>query len=129
MPEFFGLGIESGAAADDGPEFPSELAAQVAEGPPAQQKVLAFGRSVAGSKILAGTTRTAKASVEIAFDFLLQRLDHARNGDQHRNTFAADRRHDFGGVEGVFETDGCAQQRWKKCSAESAADSPHCHHV
>src|SRR5260370_34154518 len=114
MPEFFGLGIESGTAADDGPEFPSELAAQVAEGPPAQQKVLAFVRIVAGSKILAGTTRTAKASVEIAIDFLLQRLDHARNGHQHRITFAADGRPQFGGGEGWFGHDDHTHQRWCK---------------
>src|ERR1019366_1319024 len=41
MPEFFGLEIERGPTADHGPEFPSELAADVAESPPASQKMLA----------------------------------------------------------------------------------------
>src|SRR6266478_902197 len=120
MPEFFSLAIESGAAADYGPEFPSELAAQIAEGPPAPQKVLAFGSGVARRKILAATA--TNVSVEIPFDLLLQRLDHARNGHQDRDAFPADRRHDFGWVERVFEHDGRAQQRWKENSQKLAKD-------
>src|ERR1035441_7684380 len=77
MPEFFSLAIEGGAAADHGPEFPSELAADVAEGPPASQKMLALGGIEARGKILAGAS-----GLEIAFDLLLQRLDQDRTGDQ-----------------------------------------------
>src|SRR5664279_4745548 len=75
MPEFFGLAIKRGAAADHGPELPSELAAQTAKGPPAPQKMLAPGCGVAGSKILAAAINGTV--LEIAFDLLLQRLDHA----------------------------------------------------
>src|SRR5208337_571157 len=136
-PEFLGRAVEGGAAADYGPELPSELAAQVAEGPPAPQKVLALGGGVTHGKtarvvtglcpvlagpfgsaqgrlrfVLAGrspaTTQASKTFVCIAFDLLLQRLDHARDGHQHGDTLAPDRRHDFGGVEGVFEYDRTA---------------------
>src|ERR1019366_9626321 len=117
MPEFFGLAIESGATTDHGPEFPSELAAQIAEGPPAPQKVLALGRFVARGKIL------ADASVlKIAFDLLLQRLNHARDRHQHGDAFPANRCHDFGWVECVFEHDSSAEQRGKKNSQELSED-------
>src|SRR5208282_1066414 len=125
MPEFFGRAVEGGAAADHGPKLPSEAAAQVAEGPPAPQKVLAPGGGVAGGKILATAAAIGTViatDIEIAFDFLLQRLDHARDGHQHRDAFAADRRHDFGWVECVLEHDGRAQQRGKKNSQELAED-------
>ena len=117
MPEFFGLTIEGGATADDGPELPSELAAQVSESPPAVQKVLALGGGVTGGKALTGA-----GIFQIAFDLLLQRLDHARDGYQHRDALPANRPHDFGGVECVFENDGAAQQRGKKNSEELAED-------
>src|ERR1019366_2569212 len=117
MPEFFGLAIEGGATADHGPEFPSELATQIAESPPAPQKVLALGCFVARGKTL------ADASVlKIAFDLLLQRLDHARHGYQHGDAFPADRCHDFGWVECVFEHDSSAEQRGKKNSQELSED-------
>src|ERR1039458_3900966 len=125
MPESCGLAFEGGAAADHGPKLPSEAAAQVAEGPPAAQKVLALGSSVARGKILATAPAigaVVTTDIEIAFDFLLQRLDHARDGHQHGNAFPADRRHDFGWVECVFEHDGRAQQRGKKNSQELAED-------
>ena len=115
MPEFFGFAIEGGAAADHGPELPSELAAQVAECPPASQEVLAFGCGEARGEILAGGR---VAVFEIAFDLLLQRLDHARDSDQHRNPFPAEGRHNFGWVKRVFEDNGRAQQRRKKNSQE-----------
>ena len=117
MPEFLGLSIEGGAAADDGPELPSEPAAQGAESPPAAQKVLAFGSGIARGKALTGA-----GIFQIAFDLLLQRLDHARDGHQHRDAFAANRRHDFRGVECVLENDSAAQQRGKKDSEELAED-------
>src|ERR1019366_9647186 len=121
MPEFFGVAIEGGAAADHGPELPSEPAAQVAEVPPAPQKVLAPGGGVTRGKILAAATVICTV-LEIAFDLLLQRLDHAWDGHQHRDAFPADRRHDFGRVECVFEHDGAAQQRGKENSQELAED-------
>ena len=90
MPEFFSLAIESGAAADHGPELPSELAAQVAEGPPAAQEVLVCRCGVARGKILADA-----GVFHIAFNLLLERFNHARNSHQHGNAFPANRRHDL----------------------------------
>src|SRR5258708_32442653 len=105
MPEFFGLAIEGGAAADHGPELPSELAAQVAKGPPAPQKVLAFGGRVARGKILAacvvtglcpvveGQSPATNAFVRVEVDLPLQRLEHWRDRHQHQAASPADRRH------------------------------------
>src|SRR5208282_5257621 len=119
MPEFFGFAIKSGAAADHGPELPSELAAQIAKRPPAPQKMLAGGCGVTRGKFrvltgrsLAGT-QASETSVEVAFDLLLQRLDHARDGHQHGDAFAADSCHDVRWIERVLEHDGAAQQ-WGK---------------
>src|SRR5882672_728882 len=78
MPEFFGIAIEGRAAADHGPKLPSKLAANVAERPPAPQKVLALSRCVAPCELLAPS-----AVFEIAFDLLLQRLDHPWNRYQY----------------------------------------------
>ena len=41
-PEFFAFAVEGGAAGDEGPEFPSELAVNAAEDPPAAQEVFAL---------------------------------------------------------------------------------------
>ncbi len=122
MPEFLRFAIQRGAPADHGPELPSEPTTHIPEGPPAPQKVLPFGCGITRGKILAATTRAIKACVEIAFDLLLQRLDHARHGHQHRDPFPADRRHDCGWVECVFKNDRTPQQRWKKNSQELSED-------
>src|ERR1035438_8608290 len=113
MPEFFSFAIERGAAADDREEFPPKLAANLAEGPPATQKVLVRGPCVIGGERIAFA-----ACFQIALDLLLQRVDEAGNGDQYRDAFAADGRDDFRGIECIFEDDGCAEQRWNKNSEE-----------
>src|SRR5271165_2703637 len=69
MPEVFSVAIESSAAADYGPEFPSELAANSAKRPPATQKVLVRGRGVARGKAIAATRITL---LDVAFELVLQ---------------------------------------------------------
>ena len=44
-PKFLGSAIERRATGDEGPEFPSELAMDAAENPPAAQEMLAFSGS------------------------------------------------------------------------------------
>ena len=75
-PKFLRVAVKGGAAGDEGPEFPSELTMDAAEDPPAVQKVFAFRRS----KLLPELLATALV-FEIAFDFLLEGLQHTR----HRN--------------------------------------------
>src|SRR5258708_26094491 len=113
MPEFFRVAVERRAAADHRPEFPSKLTADIAEGPPAAEKVLTRAGRVEPSKPLA-----LSAVVKIAFDLLLQRLDHARHSAQHRNPLAAGRRHHFGRNERVLENRSPAQQRRQKAPQE-----------
>ena len=57
-PEGFGWVIECGAAGDEGPEFPSHLAMDAAEDPPAAQEVFAFG----GCELLAKFVELARTS-------------------------------------------------------------------
>src|SRR4051812_3487519 len=66
-PEFFGFGVESGAACDKRPELPSKLAADSAEDPPAVEKmfVLRICETLAKGFDLVSV-------FQVALDFLLQ---------------------------------------------------------
>ena len=76
-PEFFGVAVERGAAGDECPEFPSELAMDAAENPPAMQEVFAFGSSKRLPELFCVTF-----IFEIALDFLFEGLQYARHCDQ-----------------------------------------------
>src|SRR5580698_2403869 len=117
MPEFFGLAIKRGAAADHSPEFPSELASHLTKRPPATQKMLTLGSSVTHSKAFAVVN-----VIKVAFDLLPERLDHARNSHQHRYSLAANRSHYFRRVKCIFEHDRAAEQRRKKNSQKLTED-------
>src|SRR5262249_21359999 len=75
-PELLRLLIQRRATRDECPEFPTELAVNVAERPPAGEEVLPFGRLEAALKIdgVAG-------ALEIAHDLCTQRLQHPGNRD------------------------------------------------
>ena len=60
--------------------------------------------------------------LEIAFDFLLQRIDEARNGDEHGDALAVDGGHDLGRIERIFKDDSRAQKRRQKNSEELSED-------
>src|SRR5437016_14538106 len=72
-PEFLGSAIERRTTGDEGPEFPSELATDAAENPPAAQEMLAFS----GSKGLAKSVSMAML-FSIEFDLVLEPLQVAR---------------------------------------------------
>src|SRR5438046_2351638 len=103
MPEFFGFAIECCAAADHRPEFPSELAANLAERPPAPQKMLPRCADKAFVKV-----RPISAFFEITLNLLLKRFEHARNRDEYRDSFAADRRHHIAWTQRVLKNNRSA---------------------
>ena len=63
MPEFFRARIERGSPADDGEEFPAELAANAAEGPPAAEEVLRGGAGIIGGERLARPLASRSRSI------------------------------------------------------------------
>src|ERR1700747_897252 len=81
-PEFLRDTIERCSTGDEGPEFPSKLAMNMAKGPPAAEKVLDFS----GSE---GLTKFVQSPMifQIAFNFFFERLQHARDRDQDRGAF------------------------------------------
>src|SRR6185437_6639392 len=105
-PEDFGFVIERGATRDEGPELPSHLAMNAAEGPPAAEKVFAFG----GGELFAKLIQPAGVC-EIAFDLFFERLQHTRHCDQHRDSFAADAADDVAGLERLLKENCSAQER------------------
>src|ERR1700758_5178926 len=74
FPELLGRLVQCGASGDEGPEFPSELAVDTPEDPPAGEEVLAFRRPEATLKV--GGVASA---LEITHDLFTQRMKHAGN--------------------------------------------------
>ena len=116
-PEFFGVAVEGGAAGDEGPEFPSELAMDAAENPPAMQEVFAFG----GAKFLPELFCMTFV-FEIALDFFFEGLQYAGHRDQHGDTLPVDSRDYFGGFERVLEYHCASHQLGEEDSEKLSED-------
>src|SRR5208337_5245609 len=80
-----------------------------AEDPPAAQKVLAGGGLEPTAKLL-----QPSVVLEIALNLLFQRLQHARNRNQHRDSLTADGGDNLGGFERVLKNDRAAHELWEE---------------
>src|SRR5260370_7388139 len=97
-PKFFGFAVKDGAAADEGPELPPELAMDTAESPPAAQEVLTSRSCEIFSK--PGQTMGV---FQVAFDFFFQRLEHTRDRDQDRDSPPPDRSNAPATLQGLLK--------------------------
>src|ERR1700691_4312994 len=94
-PELFSFRVKCRASTNEGPELPAELAPDVAENPPAMEKVFTLRLAKAAPKILDLFRTSGIAVFQIALDLLLQRLQYSWHAHQHRNPLSVDRAHDF----------------------------------
>ena len=117
LPEDFGVGVEGGAAADEGPELPAQSAVEAAEAPPALVETLVPG----GFDLLAEPVQAA-GGFGVALDFMAQGFQQARHGDQGGNSFALEGAQDLGGVEALLEYHRAGQQRRDEQAQELAED-------
>src|SRR5215469_14308711 len=107
-PKFFGLPIQGGAAGNKCPKLPTELVVNVSKNPPSMKKVFSFRALACRAKRF-----QFALGLKITFDFLLQRLHHARHGDQHGDSLLGDGVDHIGWLKGVLEKDGAAHERWQ----------------
>src|SRR5215469_13638497 len=107
-PKFFGLLIQGSPAGNKSPKLPTELMVKVSKNPPSLEKVLPFGTLVCRAKPF-----QFALGLEITFDFLLQRLHHARHGDQHGDSLLGDGGDHIGWLKSVLEKDRAAHERWQ----------------
>src|SRR5207302_4705619 len=107
-PEFLRVAIKRGAARDERPELPAELAMDVAKRPPTAQEMLAFG----GSKALAERVHLSLV-LDVAFQLLLQRVQDSGHAHQYRHPFAPDSTDYFGGLE-LFLENYRPAQKWRQ---------------
>src|SRR5579862_7227664 len=92
-PEFLGYAVERSSAGNECPEFPAKPAMHAPKDPPAMQEVFALGGPEPPLKIL-----EPAFIPQVAFNLLLQRLQHAGHCDQHRHSLAPNGANDFTGI-------------------------------
>src|SRR3984893_16375290 len=88
-----------------------------AENPPAAQKMLAFRKSKLLPEFFA-----AAFVIEIAFDLLFQRLQHARHRDQHGSALAMNGPDHLGRFECVLKYHPAAHQLRQEDSQKLSED-------
>src|SRR5204863_6134121 len=109
--------VERRPATDERPELPSQPAVSAAEDPPTLEKVLPF-------RVLESLAEFLQAVFvfQIALNFFLQRLQHARHRNQQRHPFTPDRANDVGRFQGILKNYRAAKQLGKKYPQELAED-------
>src|ERR1019366_3805836 len=110
-PELLSLAVERGAAGNKCPELPAELPANFAKRPPESQVVLLLGWLKPPPASL-----PLSAVLQIAFDLLLQRLQHTGHTYQNRYALSPDRMDHFRRLQLFLKNYRRAQQRRQKHS-------------
>src|SRR5581483_615794 len=116
-PELFGFGIERGAAGDECPKLPTEEAMDLSHPPPAHEKVPAIG-----SRPRLPELREFALRFEVAFDFVLEGLKNARNGDQNADALLLDGANEVARVQRGWEEHGGAEQVGNEDAEKLAED-------
>ena len=109
VPELLRVTVESCPAGNKSPKLPPEPTVQAAEDPSSAQKLFTF-------RILEpGTKRIRSPGVLLVpFDFLFQRLQHARHCHQHGNPLPPNRLQHFRRSQGALKNHGSRHKRRKK---------------